>query len=376
MYLESMRSIKKHLKQNLLHLGGYSVARSIYARLEHRDLAQRVNRFLKTGQLALPDRVILEPSLRCNLRCIMCYQDRSSFEDFSELSVERWMSFFEGAPFLKKVSLIGGEIFIRRDLLALVRHLNSRHDLVLSTNGTLLKADDIEALRACNRIFTICLSLDGPQELHDDIRRIGGSYAKTVRVIKELAPVLPVTVNCVILAENLGELPEFIEFCAGMGVKKIKLEFERLYAKAILQQTRNMLGLKADELPLTASTSERRYSVQSLRHTLRECRKRSRRAGLHLQFDPYFLLDRLDECYTNTLRSTRRYLCKNFRTASIAPNGDVIHCRKIRKSFGNILNAPFENIWNGDAAGSYRQELLRNDLSPVCENCPSLVPFG
>lgn len=368
--------LKKFLKHSLLQWRGYSLARRFYMYFEHHALSRTVSVFLKTGLLPLPDKAILEPTLRCNLRCSMCYQERSAFTKLSELSVPQLLAFFEQAPFLKTISLIGGEIFIRQDILTLIRQLNEHHDLVLSTNGTLLNSEVLTALKICSRIFTICLSLDGPQEFHDRIRHVHGSYAKTVHAIKKLTSVLPVTVNCVILAENLEVLPEFVESCARMGVGKIKLEFERRYSDTTLQETRDALGLSADDAPLTQTTTERRYPLQLLRQTLQECQQRAKHAGVYLLFDPYFLTEHLEECYTSTLRGKRRYLCKNFRTVTITPAGDVIHCRKIRKVFGNILEAPFENIWNNNTAYTYRQRLLQHNLTPVCENCPSLIALN
>jgi MoaA/NifB/PqqE/SkfB family radical SAM enzyme len=367
-------TFKSSLKQRLLRHGGYRLAQGVYFGIERYKIIHSMKTFLNTGKLPLPGKVIFEPTLRCNLRCSMCYQDRPVLRSLKELMPEQITDFFDRTPYLKKVSLIGGEIFVRGDIINVIRHLASDRDIIISTNGTLLGETEIAELKTFPRIFTICISLDGPKEIHESIRQIRGSYERSIRTIKGLAPLVPVTVNCVIQSENLDVLPDFVAFCAGFGVRKLKLELERLYSKETIQETRDKTGLKYDDIPIVPNSSARRYTLQSLQRTLRECQRRGRRKGIYVMFDPSFLMERLEACYEGNLRKNQKYLCRNFGTATIAPNGDLINCRKIRKSFGNILDAPFEDIWNSEAARNYRRQLLHNNLTAVCENCPSLIP--
>ncbi len=61
--------------------------------------------------------------------------------------------------------------------------------------------------------------------------------------------------------------------------------------------------------------------------------------------------------------------------ATIAPNGDLIHCFAIRKSFGNILSEPFETLWNSEEAKGFRKQLIKNNLTPLCESCTLMSPY-
>ena len=56
-----------------------------------------------------------------------------------KLSTEQIIDFFERHPYIKKVTLIGGEIFVRKDMLDLICRLDRTRNLVLSTNATLFR---------------------------------------------------------------------------------------------------------------------------------------------------------------------------------------------------------------------------------------------
>lgn len=366
--------MKKRIKYYLLKFGGYKHARSLYNKAELYTLARRIDQFIQTGILPLPDRVIFEPTLRCNLKCKMCYQDRRSFANFRELTFTQITTFFDRTPYLKHVSLIGGEIFLRPDIMDMIHYLDGTKNIVISTNGTLLGEKEIAFLKQCRRIFTICVSLDGSMEIHDSIRCSAGSYRKAMKVIEELAPYLPLTVNCVIQSENLEILPAFINHCSEMGVKKIILELERIYSNKTIKEATAETILQIDEIPKESINRWREYSLESLINILQKCHNLSKQTGIYLTFDPFFLMEQTKACYHGNLRDTHHLFCKNFRTATIAPNGDLIHCRKIRKSIGNIFDAPLEDQWNSESARAFRQQLMTNNLNPICENCPSILP--
>jgi radical SAM protein with 4Fe4S-binding SPASM domain len=366
--------MKKTIKQALLKYGGYTQARKINARIENYGLRRRYQKLIETGSAPLPDKVIFEPTQRCNLRCKMCYQDRDKMANREELTYEQITDFFDQNPYLQKVSLIGGEIFIRRDIINLIRHLNINHDLVISTNGTLIGVSDINALKQCDRLYSVCISLDGPRDIHESIRQVKGSYDKTIQTIKALSPIIPVTVNLVLQAENRKFIPDIVDLSASLGVKKIKIELERIFSDEAVSLTIADMGLIHTDIPISAKGRFRGYTHAALQKVLLECQERGERYGIGIFFDPPYLLDEIKACYDSNLLKSKKFICQNIHTATIAPNGDVINCMQIRKPFGNILNAPLEEIWNSKEANVFRQQLLINNLTSLCENCPFMSP--
>jgi MoaA/NifB/PqqE/SkfB family radical SAM enzyme len=350
--------MKKLLKQGLLRFGGYALGRNLYAKVGRLTLRQRAREFLRTGATPLPDMVMFEPTLRCNLRCKMCFQNHGEVAAERELAADQIVTFFDRHPYLKKVTLIGGEIFMRPD-----------------TNGTLIRDSHIDILKKCRRIFGINISLDGPKAVHESIRNSPVSYDRTVHVIEALARVFPVTVNCVIQNDNVTVLPDVVDLCAHLGVRKLDLELERIYSEDLLARTEAETGLARAELPVSSHRQVREYSLKTLQDALGECQSRGRKNGVYVTFDPPFLTDDIEACYAGLRRSEGRQICESLRTATIAPDGGLVHCYVIRKPFGNILDAPFEEIWNSPAANNFRKQLIMNNLAPMCENCRVMTPF-
>jgi radical SAM protein with 4Fe4S-binding SPASM domain len=367
--------IKRLVKQSLLRAGGYSALHYVYGRLEDYGLLRRYRHFQETGFAPLPDMVMFEPTQRCNLRCKMCFQDRGAIVTSHELTSAEIFHFFDQTPHLHKITLIGGEIFMRQDILDLIHHLDQSRDLVLCTNGTLLGEPQIASLRQCHRVYTMCISLDGPKEIHESIRRVNGSYDKAVHAISSVAGSIPVTVNCVIQDDNLQALHELVGLCAQMKAKKLKFELERLFLDESICKAMDETELNLDDLPVSSKGRSRGYSVGSLRNKLLECQRLGKEQGLYVVLDPPFLMDEMDACYSGTVRNKRSHICQSLRTATITPNGDVINCLSIRKPFGNILESPFHEIWNSETARAYRYQLFRNNLTTLCENCPFMRPL-
>jgi radical SAM protein with 4Fe4S-binding SPASM domain len=169
-------------------------------------------------------------------------------------------------------------------------------------------------------------------------------------------------------------LPEVVDLCAALGVKKIKFELERLYSELAGIQTMGEMGVEAPDIPVSCRGRVREYSLSTLRSKIRESQVHGEKAGICISFYPPFLTEEIEGCYAGNLRSRRKYICQKFREATIAPNGNLIHCFVIRKPFGNILDTSFEEIWNSEGANTFRKHLLMNNLTPLCENCPSMVP--
>lgn len=111
-----------------------------------------------------------------------------------------------------RVSLIGGEIFMRRDWREIIAGMTSRGIRVnVITNGFLFTEDIVRDLRALG-IESVSVSLDGPREVHDKYRQ-SGSFDRAMRAIRFLSErQIPVSVITTLNRENAAALPEFYAF--------------------------------------------------------------------------------------------------------------------------------------------------------------------
>ena len=113
-----------------------------------------------------------------------------------------------GVPFF---DLSGGEPLLRKDLAILAKRASSHGCLVsMNTNGTLLKSS--RASEIADAFDVVVVSLDGPEEVHDKLRGVGGTYNRAIEAVKLLkAHGTRVGVNTVVTPWNIEILPKFIE---------------------------------------------------------------------------------------------------------------------------------------------------------------------
>jgi hypothetical protein len=95
-------------------------------------------------------RLAIMPTLKCTLRCKLCSNYMTMFENIGHVPVDELIRdvsrIFELIDYTEWLQFVGGEIFMRRDLSALYEHClafkNQFDKLILITNATLLPCDD------------------------------------------------------------------------------------------------------------------------------------------------------------------------------------------------------------------------------------------
>jgi uncharacterized protein len=142
-----------------------------------------------------PQSISLNVSSSCNLSCSYCYAARGSFEgaqpdpmkwEVARAAIDRLLSGADPeAPIT--VGFLGGEPFVNRTLIhqaveyaaAEGKKLGLLVGFSVTTNGTLLRAEDVELIR--RHRFAVTVSVDGGAQIQNLQRplpvRRGGSYA-------------------------------------------------------------------------------------------------------------------------------------------------------------------------------------------------------
>lgn len=171
---------------------------------------------------AKPTRIIFCMTLRCNIRCAQCAiwrlphnPDELTAAEWQRviLDLRRWIG-----PY--RVQLAGGEIFIRKDILDIIRFA-SAHDVLTGvvSNGTLIDAR-LAGEIAQSGLGYIHISLDGIRATtHDGVRGLQGTFEKTMAAIGHLQEAardtgLAVSIATVINRKNKDELLPLVDFVA------------------------------------------------------------------------------------------------------------------------------------------------------------------
>jgi MoaA/NifB/PqqE/SkfB family radical SAM enzyme len=166
--------------------------------------------------------LVLSPHSRCNCRCVMC--DIWKTEDARELSAEELERHAEDLDRLrvKWVVFTGGEPLMHSDLFRLCRILRDRDIRIsLLSTGLLLERYRNEIVE---HIDDVIVSLDGPPETHDRIRRVRGAYdalAKGVQALHALRPDFPVSVRSTVQKQNCHLLADTVATALSLGVTSI-----------------------------------------------------------------------------------------------------------------------------------------------------------
>jgi MoaA/NifB/PqqE/SkfB family radical SAM enzyme len=118
---------------------------------------------------------------RCNFLCKYC---RIPTKHLDEMTTPEWFEVIDEfrSGGMGRASLIGGEPLIREDVGEIIRHLKEIgvHS-AMNTNGWSVaeRIDDVAQLDL------VCVTLDGPEEIHDRQRR-RGSYRRVIDGIERL----------------------------------------------------------------------------------------------------------------------------------------------------------------------------------------------
>ncbi|MHC4959481.1 MAG: radical SAM protein [Planctomycetota bacterium] len=158
-----------------------------------------LNRFLAlagalkrgTARDGLPYKLTLILNGNCPTRCSFCSIWKTPSPD--ELSVEEWDRILASAPETVWANLSGGEIFLRPDLPELIDALTARMRRLYLVDFPTTGWYPERTLDACERLVkggvpkvAVTVSLDGPPELHDQLRGREGAYAKAVAAMRAL----------------------------------------------------------------------------------------------------------------------------------------------------------------------------------------------
>jgi len=162
--------------------------------------------------------LILYPHSRCNCRCIMCdIWKVDQVQEISAAELDRHIADIEKLQ-VRWVVFSGGEPLMHSDLFRLASTLRRKNIRVtMLSTGLLLERN---AQRIIDNIDDVIVSLDGPQEIHDRIRRVAGAYERLAAGVAALRSI-PVAARSTVQRQNHAHLRDTVEAAKGLGLKSI-----------------------------------------------------------------------------------------------------------------------------------------------------------
>jgi Fe-coproporphyrin III synthase len=309
--------------------------------------------------------LILNAHSRCNCRCVMCdIWKRETNEQIRAQDLERHRFSLKNLG-VRQVVLTGGEPLLHNDLSALCNFFRDRQvHLTLLTTGLLLhkRAEEVATL-----FDDVILSLDGPPEIHNAIRRVSGAYNlihKGVAAVRHFNPSLPITCRTTVQKANHRHLRQTVDAARALGLDSISFLAADLTSEAF---NRPLIwpGEKQSEIGLNLK------EVSALEEEIEQ---------LILQCEVSINHKYIAESASKLRRIARRFrehlgqltpqapICNApWVSAVVEVDGSVRPCF-FHRTIGNITSSTLEEVINGEKAQEFRQSLdMENDVT--CRQC-------
>lgn len=340
----------------------------------------------KTTGVSRPRLLFFEISDRCNLRCSMCFltEDQLSGKtDEKELTTEEILSFLKSVPSpLPVVGFSGGEPFLRKDMILILKEATRMgFESTILTNGTTLIPKLCEEILTTS-LIVLTVSLDGPEAVHEHIRKQKGCFQKSIQGIRTLQEMKrrmgktrpKVNINCVIQADNIDHLHEMVPVAKELGVT---LQFQHLIWQSpqMCERHTNLMekefGIQ-DTAMAEVVFDYNKIPKEKLEAAFRRVKEDSRRMGVDLYFQLFDDAEEADRWYNDPDYFASHHCLYPWDTARIKPSGDIALCPFIDYSVGNVKEGRFSEAWNGSNAAHFREVYLRNKGFPSCQHCCKL----
>ena len=170
-----------------------------------------------------PNYVIAFIDGRCNMYCSFCCHAAKAVRTSPEMSAEQWGYILEGCNSLLQLTITGGEPFVRRDVKEVIESIiisSGVPRVSIRTNGfykELIKETVVYLLEKFPQTnFTLCISLDGPEKIHDQVRDFKGSYSKALETIDALVELRDkndnfiLRLDSILTDDNKGYMEDFL----------------------------------------------------------------------------------------------------------------------------------------------------------------------
>jgi MoaA/NifB/PqqE/SkfB family radical SAM enzyme len=379
-----MNLVQRIRESVVARLHGVPVAQRLHARWRRRRYERRIAGFIaaRDGRAdRLPQGVVYEATMRCNLRCEFCYVGELlnvEGQKPEELSLDALRRAFPERAGLD-VSLTGGEIFVRKDIGDMLDLFRAKGYTCgyLTTNGTLIDEPRALALAELARtgfLKHISVSIDGPGGLHDAARGVPGTFARTAAGLRRLqaaaaatgAP-LRVSINTTISRQSLEALDRMVDVASELGVDAIGVNHLMFATPEEVNETVRLLGCDASAIA-TFVTADPGLAPEEVRTRLEALAARCRARSIRFDVRPKVSPELFERYYTANAPLAGRCLYP-FLHARVGFNGKMHFCPFIRVEVGDLTKAPLEQIWNGPDYVELRRKLVEQRLFPVCRRC-------
>ncbi len=327
--------------------------------------------------------ITLRLTSACNLRCKMC-----RFVECGDvltdpkltLPLETWTSVIDDvARFRVYVTMTGGEPLIFPQIGQLIRRVRE-HDLrcTVTTNGTLL------AKRAPDFMDyppdLVVVSLDGPPEVHNEVRGQPKVFERAVEGIIALKKLKDergqkdplIVINAAITAWSYRTVDRMIDIARELGVDALNFQHQWSFTQRMVDEHNVKHGdfhpISFEDLGGADPPEVDLDEMVSVVGRIRDRAATSIEDGMVITMHPELKDSEIRAWYSDPHNWVQRRpaACAWINT-EVQPNGDVEPC--FGYVCGNVKEHRLSKIWNSYPYREYRRRLAAAEDYPICVRC-------
>lgn len=343
----------------------------VAARVAWRNLTNIIDYNLMGGHSFRPKAVTFVITGQCNLNCRMCVSRNSGILDMTEMLplpiFKRVID--EVHPFNPFVVFTGGEPLLHPQIIECLEYVRDKglHSS-LATNGWFL-AEHADAI-AESGLDILGISIDGPEEVHDRIRRRKGTFQRAfegIRQVKRNGKRPLIFLNTCIQTDSYAHIDQLVDDASEVGVDGMNVQ-------VLWTRPPDRAALHNELFPefsvgdgwIDETLAEIDFEV--LEDVLRRAQERS----LFVNVFPAFSPNQRQTWYVDPARllGSQRLKCP-WMMAYVFRDGTIRMCEEI--ILGDLKQDGFWDIWNNERMVKFRRTLRENRNFPICAGCCRMV---
>lgn len=333
---------------------------------------------------------------RCNHRCAICAQwgqnGYNARNDTPKVTGEVPLDVYkrvidEVAPKKVHMYITGGEPFLYEPLVPLVNYIKQKGLTVqLVTNGVGLEKN-VETIVE-NGWDMLCVSFDGPKEVHDKCRGVQGAMDTTIKgilAIQELKRQKKtkkpgIFVITTISKNNESTLIETVKEAEKLSPDGMTIYYSWFTQEWIGQKHTEKMNELLDITPFAWKGYVRDTTNLDINRISEQVKEiKSSKFAMPILFVPDLKLDEIQTYYDEPENFFGYKKCISpWFALDVMPNGDTVTCRDFPDFItGNIKESTIMDIYNGEKHRKFRQALrsCENGVFPICSRCCGLLGY-
>jgi len=304
-----------------------------------------------------PQRIVIEATNRCNLRCRMCGQSHRHFAGV-DMSFE---NFNKTGPFWATaydISLFGWGEPLLNPHLGTFFDLLSKHQarIFILTNAMLLTDNLIDRFIGGGLSF-LNFSVDGATpETYNKIRRgadfetVIANIGKVVAAKKRAGSSVPyLRMVFVGMKQNIEEFPGFVELAAELGMNEAKMVHMIAYGREMQDQILF-------------------HHKELTNRILDEAEARAQAVSIKLTIPDRFNLDNSGQ--KGPLKLKHKFCPRPWEELFVQSDGKIRLCMLSKEIMGDLSKESVEEIWNNEKFQYVRRMVNSKTPPSTCAHCP------